>query len=155
MFPLTGDEGRCAYLFFRGWISTFATACAQIDAILGSDKRAFHWTRLREKSGAPSFAYRMEEQARFAVNVHRPDEVHRVVCEPREGFDPIAVEIQELVLETETRLRSQCIICSAPSTITNAQGPWASLCAYHCSADLPEDSHALVGPVWKAAQLPG
>ena len=153
MFPLQGQERARAYAWFRGWLPEVAVMCDRIDLLLGDNKRDFHWIRVREKFGAPSFHYQMEGKARFAVNLHRPQDVRRVDCAPRETFDPVAVAVQEVILETEVELRSHCIICGAPATITNAQGPWASLCAFHSAADLPTDPADTMGPVWKAARL--
>lgn len=153
MFPLQGVQRRRAYLFFKGWTPAFAGLCERIDTLLGTDKRSFEWTRVREKFGAPSLAYRMEGQARFAVNSHRPAEVTRVPCEPIENFDPVAVAIQEQILQAEAELRTLCIICGGRSTITNAQGPWVSLCAEHQAAVFPHGLNDRAGPVWMAAEL--
>lgn len=131
MFPLMGSERKRAYVFFRGWMPTFALMCGQIDAMLCEDKREFAWTKIREKFGAPSFSYQMRGQARHVIHAHRPEEVRRILCAPVESFEPLAVEIQEAVLRAEAKLRSACIVCGADSKITNAGGPWASLCADH------------------------
>ena len=153
MFPLQGVERQRAYLFFKGWTPTFARACERIEILLGPDKRGFEWTRIREKFGAPSLAYRMEGKAQFAVNAHRPTEVARVPYAAIESFEPVAVEIHEVVLQTEVELRARCIVCGARSTITNAQGPWASLCPEHQAAVFPEGLGDRAGPVWMAARL--
>jgi len=153
MFPLESAERRQAYVWLRGWIPGFAELCQQIDALLGPDKRNFRWTRVREKFGAPSLAYQMDGKARFAFNMHRPHEVLRVECATREAFDDVAIEIHERILQREVLLRSQCIICGAPATITSAQGPWASLCAVHRAAVLPINLDDPMGPVWMAARV--
>ena len=153
MFPLTGLERRRAYVFFRGWLPTFALMCKQIDCILGEDKRDFAWTRIREKFGGPSLSYEMRGQARHAIHAHRPTEVRRIACAAIESFEPIAVAIQETVLKAELELRDRCIICGTESTITNAQGPWASLCALHRSLPLLATSDHQPATVWKIAQL--
>lgn len=153
MFPLGGSERRRAYVFFRGWMPTFMLMCEQIDAQLGEDKRSFAWTRVREKFGAPSLSYDMRGRARHAIYAHRPCEVRLIVCEPIESFEPVAIEIQELVLRAELALRESCIVCGAHSTITNAAGPWASLCTKHRSSAYLEDLAAKDASVWSAAQL--
>jgi hypothetical protein len=153
MFPLGESERRRAYVFFEGWMPLFSALCGNIDAALGRDKREFAWTKIREKFGAPSLCYEMRERARHAIHVHRPDYVRRLPCAPKETFDQVAVVIQELVLETELKLRNRCIVCGADSTITNAHGPWASLCPDHL-APLPlatENSTPVT--VWSIARL--
>lgn len=153
MFPLTGGARRRAYTFFRGWMPTFARLCEQIDAILGEDKRDFAWVRIREKFGAPSLSYSMRGQARHVIHAHRPTEVRRIDCEPVESFEPVAVVIQETVLSTELELREKCIACGAKSTITNAQGPWASLCDQHRTTPILESLNHQPATVWTVAQL--
>ncbi len=109
MFPLGGSERIRAYVFFRGWMPVFGSLCEQIDARLGDDKRGFEWLKIREKFGAPSFAYNMRGRARHAIHSHRPSEVHRIDCAPSELFEPLAVAVQELVLEAELQLRQTCM----------------------------------------------
>ncbi|AMM24567.1 hypothetical protein AX767_09560 [Variovorax sp. PAMC 28711] len=151
MFPLTGTERRRAYVFFRGWMPTFALMCKQIDTILSEDKRGFEWIRIREKFGAPSLFYEMRGRARHVIHAHRPDAVTRVVCEPVDSFERSAVEIHEVVLRGELALRESCIVCGSPSIITNAAGPWASLCHEHSTGAFLENSFR--GSVWTAAEI--
>ena len=151
MFPLEGEERRRAYVFFRGWLAPLAKTCEDIDELLGTDKCAFHWVRVREKFGSPSFAYRMEGKACAAINIHRPTEVHRHECVPAEGNDPVALAVDERVLQLEVKLRSRCIVCGGPSEISNDRGPWASLCPVHRAEDDGPRGH--MGSVWEAAQV--
>ncbi|SCK11194.1 hypothetical protein VAR608DRAFT_0551 [Variovorax sp. HW608] len=150
MFPLEGQEHRRAYAFYRGWMPALAKACEDIDKLLGTDKRGFHWTRLREKFGSPSFGDQMEGKARVAINIHRPTEVVRHACEPVEGHAPVALAINERVLQLEVELRSCCIVCGAPSVINNDRGPWASLCPTHRAEDDGPDGS--MGSVWESAR---
>ena len=144
-----------AYIFFRGWMPPFALLCEQIDALLDKDKRDFAWVRIREKFGAPSLAYEMRGQARHAIQAHRPTEVRRIDCEPVGSFELVAVAIQEAVLLAELELREKCIVCGTKSTITNAQGPWASLCDRHQTASILESLNHQPATVWAIARLQG
>ncbi|MEJ8814272.1 hypothetical protein WKW77_24520 [Variovorax ureilyticus] len=150
MFPLEGEERRRAYTFYRGWMQPLALACEDIDKLLGMDKRAFYWTRLREKVGAPSLGYRMEGQARVATNIHRPTDVVRHAGESAERHAPVALAINERILQLEVELRSRCIVCGALSEICNDRGPWASLCPAHRAEDDGPD--ASMGSVWESAR---
>ena len=151
MFPHTGSERKRAYVFFRGWMPTFALMCEQIDALLADDKREFAWIRVREKFGAPSLSYQMRGRARHVIHAHRPDEVTRIACAPADSYDPSAIEIQEAILRGEVTLRQSCIVCGAHSIITNVAGPWASLCSEHRTSDFIESLSC--GSVWTAAEL--
>lgn len=153
MFPLAGGERSRAYIFFRGWMTTFVNLCEQIDAILANDKRNFGWHRIREKFGAPSLIYEVRGRARHVIHAHRPTEVRRIDCAPRDSFEPTAVAIQEAVLTAEVLLRETCIVCAAPSMITNAGGFWASLCAEHGADDFLNGGTGECGSLWRAAVL--
>lgn len=153
MFPLADPDRSRGYIFFRGWLPTFVTLCERIDAILGDDKRDFEWARIREKFGAPSFAYNMRGRARHFIHAHRPTEVRRIACAPVESFDSAAVAIQEAVLQAEVKLRETCIVCGGRSTISNAVGPWASLCTDHQKSAFFENLNTQLDSVWAAAQI--
>lgn len=53
---LNALKARFSYMFdspssgidiYRGWLADFASACEQIDALLGDDKRGFHFTQCK------------------------------------------------------------------------------------------------------------
>jgi hypothetical protein len=155
MFPLAGEDGRRAYMFFRGWLPAFISTCTEIDALLGANKRGFRWTRVREKYGSPSLRYWMEGQVRTATHIHRPDAVQRVESKPLMNADPTAVAIHERVLQLEVQLRSLCIVCGASSEINQDQGPWASLCAEHRAETFAEGHKDWRGSIFKSAEAGG
>lgn len=133
MFPLAGTESRRAYIIFRGWLPAIAAACRRIDELLATNKRGFYWIHMREKYGAPSFAYRMHHDARVTVNHRLPSRATRAVSRTASEHDAVSQELNEMVLRLEAQLRNTCIVCSATSEINNDQGPWASLCLEHRS----------------------
>jgi hypothetical protein len=132
---------------------TFANLCEQIDAILADDKRNFGWHRIREKFGAPSLSYEMRSRARHVIHAHRPTEVRRIDCAPSDSFEPAAIAVQEAVLAAEVVLRNTCIVCAAPSMITNAGGAWASVCAEHRADDFLNGGSGESESLWRAAVL--
>lgn len=148
MFPLEGADNRRAYRIFRGWVPPLVDTCRQIDALLGADKRGFHWTRMSEKYGAPSLTYLLQGRYRVAIVDELPTSVTRAVCESKEIHDAVALQINEVIRQVEAKLRSTCIVCGAPSEINNDQGPWASLCAED-RADTFKEGHK----DWKGATI--
>jgi hypothetical protein len=44
------------------WSPVFAQLCSDIDALLGPDKRGFHWRRLSQEDGKPLWCWRLERQ---------------------------------------------------------------------------------------------
>ena len=151
MFPLAGEERCRADILLCGWMPSLVRACEDIDGLPGADKRGFHWTRLREKFGAPSFTYWMEGKGRVAINSHSLTGVRRDKCSPVESQDPVVLVVSERAMQVEVELRSLGIVCGAPSEINNDRGPWASLCLAHRTEDVGPQGHT--GPVWAAAEL--
>ncbi|OJZ15472.1 MAG: hypothetical protein BGP22_21975 [Variovorax sp. 67-131] len=147
MFPLVVAEKQRAYRLFRGWLPSLVDTCRRIDALLGADKRGFHWTRMSEKYGAPSFIYILQGRSRVAINDDLPSSVTGALFELKENQDAVALQINKVIREVEAKLRSTCIVCGAPSEINNDQGPWASLCAEH-RADTFKEGHK----DWKGAK---
>jgi len=153
MFPLEGDEGRRAYRFYRGWFPTVVDMCHRIDAYLGDDKHGFHWTRLREKYGEPSLYCLMRGSdaamiSRRNTNVEQLGSGSRLADE--EG--PDSLHLLAFIGEVEDKLRCVCIVCGASASITNDQGPWASLCKEHRAESFKEGHEDWRGTtVWSSA----
>jgi len=97
--------------FARGWFKGFAELCAEIDALLGDDKRGFVWAQVKEKFGSASFHFDMV--GRSGKNVK------------------IARQIQDLVFQAANRTAKQCIVCGAPGEMRNEGGYVLCLCDAH------------------------
>ena len=83
-FPYQFDNPKSLGISFaRGWFKGFAELCAEIDTLLGDDKRGFVWAQVKEKFGS----------ARF----------HFDIVGRRGKNAKIARQIQELVFEAANR----------------------------------------------------
>jgi hypothetical protein len=51
------------FSFYRGWFALFENLSHDIDALLGQDKRGFHWVQLKEKFGSARFYWAMKGYA--------------------------------------------------------------------------------------------
>lgn len=97
--------------FARGWFKGFAELCAEIDALLGDDKRGFVWAQVKEKFGSARFHF---------------DIVGRTSKNAK-----IARQIQELVFLAANRTAEQCIVCGAPGEMRHEGGYVLCLCDAH------------------------
>ena len=52
--------GYGEFYFARGWLQILFSASQKIDAVLGDDKRGFHWIQLAEKLGAKGFDFHLD-----------------------------------------------------------------------------------------------
>ena len=59
-FPYMFDGENIGFQFYRGWFASFTRLCEDIDALLGEDKRGFHWTQIKEKFGSARFYWAMK-----------------------------------------------------------------------------------------------
>lgn len=115
------------YSFPRGWFPVFANLCWQIDALLGDDKRGFHWKQIKEKFGTARFYWAMEGHRPFNVDVIG---VARLTTKPPKG-NALAAQIGELVRAAENATHTACIACGAPGAL-DRRYPWVlTLCETH------------------------
>lgn len=111
-FPYQFDNPKSLGISFaRGWFKGFAELCAEIDALLGDDKRGFVWAQVKEKFGSARFHF--DIIGRTGKNV------------------AVARKIQALALEAANRTAKQCIVCSAPGEMRNEGGYVLCLCDAH------------------------
>lgn len=120
--------------FYRGWMPLFAQLCADIDTLLGPNKRGFHWVQLKEKFGCARWYLEME-------HLVEPDEepTFLSVAEARERFERLA-NPQERVLhqriyalkrEAEARTQTACIVCCELAEVDRGTGYLLVLCPEH------------------------
>jgi hypothetical protein len=123
--------------FYRGWFPTLVKLCEDIDAVLGEDKRGFHWTQLKEKWGAARFYWNVEgygpnlrldlADAGTLTSVRRSD------LEAGAGSAQLSLvkRIDNLVRQAEHATLSRCIVCGQPAALSEEQ-PWVlALCEQH------------------------
>ena len=118
--------------FARGWFKGFTQLCAEIDEILGDDKRGFVWAQVKEKFGSARFHFDIVGRARKNAK--------------------IAQQIQDLTLKAGSRTAKQCIVCGEPGEMRNEGGDMLRLCdAHQAVRDAKmfylEDHQAVDGPV--------
>lgn len=120
--------------FYKGWMPVFAQLCADIDALLGPNKRGFHWVQLKEKFGCARWYLEMEPLV-------EPDEdpTFLSMAEARERFERLADpqeralqrRIYELKREAEVRTQTACIVCGDLAEVDRGTGHFLVLCPEH------------------------
>ena len=123
-FPYMFQGPHIGLNHFTGWFATFVQLCVAVDAVLGSDKRGFHWVQIKAKFGAARFY--------FAVDRRSPTRGENQ-SESGEGVVvdvPIAF-VRALVDQAESITSHLCIRCGQPATTINLDGYVWTLCTDH------------------------
>jgi hypothetical protein len=91
------------------WIATFAATCAEIDQLLGKDKRGFHWQQLGHEGSRVDWYWALGEDYAPSVVMYR-DQIaidFRVVNSPMDPENTLRDSIREIVLRGEANARKQ------------------------------------------------
>ena len=111
-FPYMFPSKNLGYDFALGWFPNFVSLCESIDELLGEDKRAFHWTQLKEKMGSGRYHYAIKSKGVMA------------------GAGIIA-SIRKLVESAESETVNTCIYCGEPGSMHNNKGYMLVCCDLH------------------------
>ena len=140
MTPVEQLQARFPYMFGRhtvsmeyhdGWFSIFEKACEQIDAVLGEDKRDFHWVQVKEKFGSARFYFRMGKSTRLVVDLIGGQEGHALIKQPTQAGDSISDRIDAIVDQAEARTCTTCMVCGAAAQTKAYGGYYLTVCAAH------------------------
>lgn len=95
-----------------GWFPGFVTLCVSIDGLLGSDKRGFHWTQMKEKMGTGRYHY---------------------VIKSKNAIADLGLlgSIRKLVESAECETLDTCIYCGEPGSMHNHRGYMLVRCERH------------------------
>ncbi len=124
----------------RGWFPAFAQLCADIDHLLGDDKRNFHWTQVKEKFGSARYYWAMDRRNPY-VNVSIVDAAGSVLSvvrqEQEDESNPtsqVSRQISALIDQASGATSTSCIACGLPGRLDNYQGYVLVLCEKHADA---------------------
>jgi hypothetical protein len=90
-------------------IAPFANTCAEIDQLLGADKRGFHWQQLGHEGNRVDWYWALGEDYAPSVVMYRDDLAidFRVVNSPMDPENTLRESIREIVLRGEANARKQ------------------------------------------------
>ena len=119
----------------NGWLPEFAELCKNIDALLGENKRCFHWVQLKEKFGSGRYYFNIKGK-KDSVRVDLISTKKVISFEtnpPAAKGQPQALfdQLSELISAAEARTQNHCIVCGAPGKINQHGGYVLVLCDMH------------------------
>ncbi len=127
-YMFCGDQSRVDVA--PGWVRVFKQACVEIDAILGDDKRGFHWTEAKEKAGFARFRGKLVFDGRTMPGVGR-------------DLTPAEADLVELVTaarhKAEDATKTVCNVCGDHLPQRETDGGYERLCALHAVTRTKKD----------------
>jgi hypothetical protein len=130
-FPYMFAGQNIGFSFYRGWLALFENLCQDIDALLGQDKRGFHWVQLKEKFGSARFYWDMKGYAnKLHVSVISEKGVLELGPHHPDSNSP-AGQIEALVRAATAATRSRCIVCGEAATLDQSDSYVLVLCEAH------------------------
>jgi hypothetical protein len=121
----------------RGWFASFSQLCADIDDLLGQNKRGFHWVQVKEKFGACRAYWSLDkDDGAIHVDIFGPDGLSSFVNDPsskhRDG-EKVALmkSITALVKDVMDKTIHTCAVCGAPGALDQTHGYLLVLCPAH------------------------
>lgn len=123
--------------FYKGWMPVFAQLCADIDVLLGPNKRGFHWAQLKEKLGSARWYCEMESLLKpddldvdlTHLSIAQANERYERLTDPQERA--LQRRIYELKREAEARTQTACVVCGESAEIDRGTGHFLVLCPEH------------------------
>lgn len=119
----------------RGWIQIFAKLCDDIDELLGSDKRGFHWRQCKEKFGSARWYWTMNDiTPSHRVDLIGPDGVSAYAtvaksCEPQDAA--LTRQLSELIDAAVLETTRSCAACGKQGKNDRGDGWYLVLCPEH------------------------
>jgi hypothetical protein len=111
-FPYMFPSKNLGYDFALGWFPGFVALCENIDRLLGSYKRGFHWTQLKEKMGSGRYHYAIKPKDAIADS-------------------SLLASIRKLVESAEAETLDTCIYCGEKGLMHNHRGYMLVRCDRH------------------------
>jgi hypothetical protein len=121
---------------YRGWLNDFVAVCEAIDALLGDNKRGFHWKQIKEKYGFARYYFDTNEVRPMRLSISDGKGVHEITY----GLDGHEIEqaITKICNDAEQASATKCIVCGDPAVI-KTYGGWAVCACEKHSPDVPGD----------------
>lgn len=125
-----GRSHYCCY--HRGWVAVFDTLCRNIDAVLGTDNRAFRWTTVKEKYGSARFYFELDHLRELMVDLHHGSRVVSLrMGGSQDADDEVRNSIIGLINEAQRATETRCAVCAAVGHVTRQEGWLICVCEMH------------------------
>lgn len=119
-YPYQFKDPELGIAMAKGWVVVFAQLCADVDQVLGQDKRGFHWSQVKEKFGSARFYFQFEgRQPDLRLDIQMPGGVlsqvmpfeRRIRTDQDRSFEQVNTEIRQLAMQAEVATRHVCLVC--------------------------------------------
>jgi hypothetical protein len=136
-YPYMWQGNNIGISFSKGWFKTFAQLCADIDALLGQDKRGFHYSQVKEKFGTIRIYWGLGKmRGPTIIDIQTPEGLTSLVNDPAarvtdEKRQELMSKIQQLVSEAEEMTTNLCAVCGAKGEMDRGTGYYLVLCPHH------------------------
>lgn len=136
-YPYQFKDPELGISMAKGWVVVFAQLCADVDQVLGQDKRGFHWSQVKEKFGSARFYFQFTgRQPDLRLDIQMPGGVLSQVVpggqEPPADQDrSFEHEIRQLAMRAEVATRRVCLVCGQEGSQDVDDGYVLVLCPEH------------------------
>ena len=138
-FAYMFEGANLGLAFYRGWMPIVVWACEEIDALLGDDKRNFHWTQIKEKFGGARLYYAIDSASAVAAEVGTGKRPMTVVVD-RGPVDPVIRTGADIVRKATSTTLTACIVCGAAAEPRSYGGYVVTVCDGHRTKGTNDDS---------------
>lgn len=147
----------------KGWLPILTQLCAELDPLLGNNKRGFHWTQIKEKFGYARFYYQFDgRQPDARLDILTPTGLisqaqsfqRRVRSTLDRELERLNAEPRQLVLQAEQATQKACLVCGQAGDRDPDGGYLLVLCPEHRAPRTPsgEPSPSAIWGILEPAQ---
>lgn len=139
-YPYQFKDPELGISMAKGWVVVFAQLCADVDQVLGQEKRGFHWSQVKEKFGSARFYFQFAgRKPDLRLDIHVPGGVFSQVVPGRQeppadqdrSFEQVQAEIRQLAMRAEVATRYVCLVCGKDGGQDAGTGYVLVLCPEH------------------------
>lgn len=139
-YPYQFKDPELGIAMAKGWVVVFAQLCADVDQVLGQDKRGFHWSQVKEKFGSARFYFQFAgRKPDLRLDIQMPGGVlsqvmpfeRPVRTDQDRSFEQVNSEIRQLAMQAEMATRRVCLVCGRAGSQDVDAGYVLVLCPEH------------------------
>lgn len=139
-YPYQFSDPELGIAMAKGWVVVFAQLCADVDHVLGQDKRGFHWSQVKEKFGSARFYFRFAgRKPDLRLDIQMPGGVlsqvvpfeRQIRTDQDRSFEQVNAEIRRLAMQAEMATRHVCLVCGKEGSQDVDVGYALVLCPEH------------------------
>lgn len=139
-YPYQFKDPELGVSMAKGWVVVFAQLCADVDQVLGQDKRGFHWSQVKQKFGSGRFYFQFtDRKPDLRLDIQMPGGVlsqvvpfeRRIRSDQDRSFEQVKTAIQRLAMLAEVATKRVCLVCGKEGRQDVGTGYVLVLCPKH------------------------